>query len=212
MNADRIKILHAANSDAVVIPVSDNLELNFLPSGNAALDEYLSDHRVVQPLDHCGDQLFFIFCDTASCASHRIRRAYNDGVTDAFCKRNCCMHILDNRALWNRLAELLHRLLEALAILRLLDCFERSTEQFHTVCCQNPLLGKLNRKVQPCLSAECRQESVRLLLGDDLLKKLHGQRFDVDTICNVCIRHDGRGVAVHEHNLKTILFQCTARL
>ena len=57
------------------------------------------------------------------------------------------MNIFDNRALWNWFAEFLHRLFESLTILRLLDCFQRSSEQFHAVLCENSLLGKLHGEV-----------------------------------------------------------------
>ena len=86
MNADGIKILHTANGDAVVIAVTDDLELDFLPSGNAALDEYLPNHRVVKPLDDRRNELFLIFCNAAACAAHCIRRTYDDGISDGVCK------------------------------------------------------------------------------------------------------------------------------
>ena len=62
------------------------------------------------------------------------------------------------------------------------------------------------------MSAERRKQTVGLLLGDDLLEKLHCQRLDVDTIGDIRIRHNGCGIAVDKHNLETIFFQCTARL
>ena len=77
---------------------------------------------------------------------------------------------------------------------------------------ENPLLCKLHGEVQTRLPAECREQTVRLLLCDDLLEKLRRQRLDVDTVGDVCIRHNGCGVAVDEHDLETIFPQCTARL
>ena len=147
MNTDGIKILHAANGDAVVIAVTDDLELDFLPSGNAALDEYLPNHRVVKPLDDRRNELFLILGNTTACAAHCIRRAYDDRISDGVCKFDSRMNILDNRALGNRFAEFLHCFLEPLAILRLLNCLQRGAEQFHAMLCENALLGKLHGEV-----------------------------------------------------------------
>ena len=86
VNTNGIKILHAANGDAVVIAVTDDLELDFLPSSNAALDEHLTDHRVIEPLDDRRNELFLIFCNAAACTAHCIRRTDDDRVSDGVCK------------------------------------------------------------------------------------------------------------------------------
>ena len=82
MNTNRVKILHTANGDAVVIAVTDDFKLDFLPSGNAALDEHLPDHRVVEPLDNGRNELFFVLGNTAARAAHCIRRTYNDRISN----------------------------------------------------------------------------------------------------------------------------------
>ena len=82
MNTNRVKILHTANGDAVVIAVTDDFKLDFLPSGNAALDEHLPDHRVVEPLDNGRNELFFVLGNAAARAAHCIRRTYNDRISN----------------------------------------------------------------------------------------------------------------------------------
>ena len=121
MDSDRIKVLHAANSDAVVIAVADDLELDFLPSGNTALDEHLPDHRVSESLDDRCDELLLVLGDATACTAHCIRGANNDRISNVVSKRNRCMDILNDRTLRNRFTELFHRFLEAFAILRFLD-------------------------------------------------------------------------------------------
>ena len=122
------------------------------------------------------------------------------------------MNILDNRTLGDRLAELFHRLLEPLAILRLFNRLERRSEELHAMLRQNALLGKLHGEVQPRLSAERCEQPVGLLLGDDLLQEVHRQWLDVDAVSDIRVRHDGRRVAVDEHDLQTVLLQRAARL
>ena len=212
MDTDRVKILHTADGNAVVVPVTDDFELDLLPSRDTALDEHLPDHGVVQPLDDDGDEFFLILSNAAARTSHGIGRANDDRVADRVGKIHSCVDILDNQALGDRLPEFLHRLLKALAILRLLDGIKRRTEELHTVLRQDPLLRKLNGKVQPRLSAERGEKPIRLLLGNNLRQELHRQRLDVNTVGDIGVRHDGGGIAVDEDDLQPVFLQCTAGL
>ena len=212
MDTDRVKILHTADGNAVVVPVTDDFELDLLPSRDTALDEHLPDHGVVQPLDDDGDEFFLILSNAAARTSHGIGRANDDRVADRVGKIHSCVDILDNQALGDWLPEFLHCLLKALTILRLLDGIERRAEELHTVLRQDALLRKLNGKVQPRLSAERGEKAIRLFLGNNLRQKLHRQRLDVNTVGDIGVRHDGGGIAVDEDNLQPVFLQCTAGL
>ena len=121
MDADRVEVLHVADGDAVVVAVAHDLVLDLFPTGNAALDEHLADHGVRQALDDDLDELFLVLGDAAASTAHRVGRADDDRVADLIGKLHSRWHILDDRALGDWLAELLHRLLEELAVLGALN-------------------------------------------------------------------------------------------
>ena len=121
VDADRVEVLHVADGDAVVVAVAHDLVLDLFPAGDAALDEHLADHGVRQALDDDLDELFLILGDAAAGAAHRVGRADDDRIPDLIGESHSRRHILDDRALGDRLAELLHRLLEELAVLCALD-------------------------------------------------------------------------------------------
>ena len=73
-------------------------------------------------------------------------------------------------------------------------------------------LLQLHAEVQSSLSAQRRQNAVRLFLFDDLFQNLYRQRLDVNLICNILVRHDRRRIGVDENNLDALFLQGTARL
>ena len=122
------------------------------------------------------------------------------------------MHILHDGAFRDRLAEFFHGFLEPFAILSLFDGIKRRAEELYAMLLQYSFFGKLNGKVQPRLPAKGGKEAVGLFLRDNLRQKIDGERFDIDAIRDIRIRHNGRGIAVDEHDLKTVLLECAAGL
>ena len=51
-----------------------------------------------------------------------------------------------------------------------------------------------------------------MFLADDALQEFHVQRFHIDAVRNVRVSHDGRRVAVDQHDLEAFLAQGTAGL
>ena len=139
MHADRIEVFHVADGNAVVVAVAHDLILDFFPPGNAALDQDLANHGVIEALDDDFDEFFFIFRNAAAGAAHGIGRAHDDRIADFIGKGDSGGNIFNNGAFWNRLAKLLHGLLEELTVLRAFDCFERRAKQFHMIFFQNAL-------------------------------------------------------------------------
>ncbi len=212
MHADRVDVLHVTYGDAVVVTVTHDLVLDFLPAGHAALDEHLADHGVVESLDDDIDELFLILSDAAARAAHGIGRAHDDRIADAVGEVHGIGHALDDGALRDWLAELLHRFLKHLAILSAFNGLERRTEQLDVVFLQHALLRELYGEVQSSLAAQRRKQAVRALLRDNFCHELDLQRLDVDAIRDMRIRHDRGRVRVHEHDLEAFLFQGAAGL
>ena len=150
--------------------------------------------------------------DTAAASSQRVRRTEHYRVADLVRKCKAVLHIFHDKGRCHRLADLLHSRLELQTVLRLLDGLRCGSDETHAVCLQEACLLQLHGKVQSCLSSQCGEYAVRLLLQDELLYHLNRQRLDIDAVRDVLIRHDGRRVGVQQNDLKPFLLQGTARL
>ena len=62
------------------------------------------------------------------------------------------------------------------------------------------------------MTAEVRQKGIGAFFGDDLLKTLAVERFDIGDIRRVGVGHDGGGIGVDQHDLVAKRAQCFARL
>ena len=112
----------------------------------------------------------------------------------------------------DRLADLLHQGPEDLAVFGLADGGQRRAEQLDIVLFQDARFGQFRRQVQAGLPAQCRQQAVGPLFGDDALDKLDVQRLDIDRIGGFRVGHDRRRVGVDQHDRDAFLAQRLAGL
>ena len=101
-------------------------------------------------------------------------------------------------------ADALHRLLEQIAVFRLLDRLQVGADQLNAVLLEGAVFGEGHRQVEGGLAAHGGQEGVRALLFDHPTHDIGGERLDVGAIRHVRIGHDRGGVAVHQHHLKSL--------
>ena len=86
------------------------------------------------------------------------------------------------------------------------------TDQLHAVFFKDPLAIEIHREVQSRLAAHRGQNRIGLFLGDDALKHLPVEGFDVGGVGHGRIGHDGRGVGVDEHHAVALFLQRLAGL
>ena len=212
VDADGVKVLHVADRDDVALGVTHDLVLDFLPAGNALLYEDLMDRGQAQTV--CGNfvQLLAVLADAAAGAAHREGGADDDGVADDLGKVQRVVQIFHNFRRDDGLVQLLHRVLEQLAVLGTVNRVGLAGQQADAAAVQKSAAGQLHRQVQAHLAAQVRQDGVGLLLLDDALDDLGGQRLNVNMIGNVGVGHDGGRVGVDEDGLDALGFQRTAGL
>ena len=75
VNADRVEVLHGADCNYVALAVAHYLELNFLPAGDALLDQNLCDRRKAKSVGGYLVELLGGLRDTAAGAAQRERRS-----------------------------------------------------------------------------------------------------------------------------------------
>ena len=108
--------------------------------------------------------------------------------------------------------QLVHALVEEPAILAAAYGGKVAPYHFDAVALERAGLGKLDGDVQRCLAAERGEQRIGLLTIEDLFDSRCGYGFDVSTISQLGIGHDGGGIAVHENDAVALLAQHLARL
>ena len=212
VDADRVNVLHVTDGDGVALVVAHYLVLDFLPACDALLDQNLVNTRVHDAGGRNFAQLLPGVGDAAAGAAERVRRTDDDRQTDLTGEINRILNRVNNLGGNDRLADLLHGVLEHLAVLCLCDGGRISAEQLYAHFIKETVLAQLHGEVQTGLTAEVGQQRVRMFLFDDLLNGFDGHRLDVNLVRHSLVGHDGCRVGVYQNNLQTLLAQCAARL
>ena len=108
--------------------------------------------------------------------------------------------------------DLLHGLIEPLAVLGLVDGVCGRADHLDAVLLKHAVLLEGKRAVERGLSAHGGKDGVRALLGDNLLDHLPLDRLDVGRVGHVRIGHDRRRVGVNQGDPVAFLTEGLARL
>ena len=212
MHADGVEILHRADGEHVPRAVAQDFELDLLPAADVLFDEHLRDGREHEPVVGDEAELLLVVRDAAARAAQRERGAHDDGIAELFCDLNALVHRIGNVRRNDGLMDLLHRLLEELAVLRPVDGVELGADELDPPFVQETGLGELAAHRKAGLAAEGGKQGVGTLLDDDALQTVLGEGFEVNFVCEHLIRHDGRRVGVAEDDVDARILQNTARL
>ena len=212
VDAHRVEVLDRTNDDDVVVRVPHHLHLVFLPTDDRFLDQDLGGRRLIQPVFDHRVEFVLVVRDAAARPAHRERRP--DDRRQAHLRQRLAggFDRLDDVTLADVQPDLFHRLFEPIAGLGLVDHVGVGGDHLDAVLLQHAVFGQCHREVQPRLAAQRRQHRVGAFLGDDLFDHLPRQRFDVRRIGGGRVGHDGRRVAVDQHDLVPLLPQRLARL
>ena len=212
VHAHGVDVLHGAHGDHVAGAVPHDLELDLLPAGDAPLDEHLAHTGEVDAA--IGDLLQGgpVIGDAAAGAAQGVGGADDDRVADLLGEGHGVLHALHHLGGDAGLADGLHAVLEALAVLRLADGVGAGAQQLHPVLLQGAVLIQGHGQVQAGLAAQSGQDGVGLLLLNDLSDGGDVQGLDIHMVGDVLVRHDGGGVGVHQHHLNALFLQGAAGL
>ena len=95
-------------------------------------------------------------------------------------------------------ADLLHRVLEQLAVLGHVDGFARGRDELHAVFGEHAFAHQVERGVQRGLATHGGQQRVGLFLLDDARQRAPVDGLDVDRVGHLRVRHDGRRIGIHQ--------------
>ena len=206
MHANRVKVFHGANGNAVIVSVAQNFVFNFFPAGNTAFNQGLADKAVQKALAYNIVQFLVVVGNAAAGAAQSICRAYDKRITNFTRKFLSCVNGFNNRAFRNRLVDFFHRFLKQLAVFRTFNAFNLGTQKFNIIFAQNTLFIKVNGKIQTNLPAKGCQQSIRAFAFNNAFQKFHINRFNINTVGNMHVRHNSSRVAVYQYNLKPFFF------
>ena len=212
VHAHGVEVFHVANGDGGVVGVPHHLVFNFLEALDALFHQHLPDGGELQGVFHQRNQLRLVVGKAAARTAQRERGAEDDGIADLVCGFDAFLHRGGDRGGQHRLAQRLAELLKLVAVFRLVDTVKARAQDFHLALLQHALGVQAHGEVQARLPAKAGQDGVRPLKAQDLGYVLKRQRFHVNLIGNVDVRHDGGGVGVDEDHLVPLLAQRQAGL
>ena len=212
MNAHGVDVLHVTNGDDIASAVADDLILDFLPAGDAALDQHLAHAAEANAVGGDLVKILHGVGNTAASAAQGIGGTDDHRQTDFLGKchgvLNAFHHFGSNAGLTNGL----HGILKALTVLCLPDGLGAGAQQADAVLLQSSVLCQCHGQVQAGLTAQGGQDGVRALHFNDLGDGSRVQGLDIHMIGNVLIGHNGGRVGVYQHDLNALLPQTAAGL
>mmetsp|Transcript_71241 Transcript_71241/g.189433 ORF Transcript_71241/g.189433 Transcript_71241/m.189433 type:complete len:233 (-) Transcript_71241:1460-2158(-) len=199
VDAHRVKVLHVAHRDAVVVGVAHHLVLELLPALQALVNNDL--RAVDQGSLHQCTKLGFVVRETAAQATQGEGSPHQHWVADALGGIRSFIDCHAARALCHLVPAIIHCLRKELAVLGREDCLDRCAQNGHVVLVKDALLLQLDCAIQSGLSAKCAEDAIGPLTGDDLCHELRIHWQEVDAVCIARGGLDGGYVRVDEDRL-----------
>ena len=200
MHTDRVDVLDRTHHDRVVGGVAHQLEFVLFPPEDRLLEQHLGRRRLVQAVTDHPHEFVPVVREARAEPAHRERRPHHQRVTEVFGGIHRFPDRVHDVTAGDIGTGFENEILEELAVFALLDGFDLRADQLDAVLLQNPGFVEGDRRVEGGLSAQSRQDRIRLLVLDDRLERLVRDRLDVGGIREVGVGHDRRRVRVHEND------------
>ena len=212
VDAHRVDVLHRADGDGGVIGVAHHLELDLLVALDALFHKHFADWGEGEGVPHHVAELLLVVGETAARATQGEGRTQDHRIADALRRGHGFLDAVGDFGGDDRLVDREAQLLEKFAVFRLFDALEGGSQDLHAAFLQDAFLGELDGEVQAGLAAEAGHEGVRTLVADDLGDVFQGEGLHVHLVGHLGVRHDGRGVGVHEDDLVALFLEGDASL
>jgi hypothetical protein len=197
VNTERIKILHVAHGNTVVVGVTDDLIFKLLPTLERLLDKDLG-REGKRSSGHVAE-LLLVVGETGTQTAESIGSSDNDRVTDSLGSLEGLLDSADGDRLGNGDVNLFQSPSEEVTILTQLQSSDAGTEDLDAVLLEESKSLHLNTEVESSLTTERQEDAVRLLLLDDIGNILGGDGEVVDLVSQTVVGLDGSDVGVDEH-------------
>ena len=213
VDAHRVKILDGADHHALVLVVTHDLHLVFLPAEQTFLDEDLVHGREIETVGADTFEFFLVVSDPAAAAAEGKGRADDERVGPEKIGGLAGLgHVFHGARFRDIETDLDHALFEQLAVLALVDGVGLGSDHFDAIFGEDAGFVQLHRQIKRGLTAKGGQQGGRALCGDDFLEGFDVERLDVGDIGKLRIGHDRGRVGVHQNDPITLFPESFARL
>ena len=212
MHTDRVDVFHAADRNRLVIGVTHDFKFDFLIALHALFDQDLMNRGKLEGIDADLFQFLFVIGKASAGAAQCEGRSQNDRITDMLRGFLGFFQAVGDFGRNDRFTDLLAHFLEHLTVFSPFDTLSRCTQQFNAALFQNTFLIQLHRQIQTGLSADAGNDRVRSFITQDLGNVFQGQRFHVNLVRHLGIRHDRGRIGIAQNDLITLFFQGQAGL
>ena len=212
VHAHGIKILNGADDHEVVAKIAHDFEFEFFPAEDGFLDQRLVNRAHVERGRNGFGKFLLVVSNRPASAAKRERWADHEGKTKLIAEPHGIFRVIHQSGGGHFQPDFAARIFEPQAVFGNLDRAERGANHFHFVFFEDAAFGKLDRKIQCGLPSDRGQQRMRLFLGNDFFKIFAGERFDVGSLCQLGIGHDGRGIGVNQNDFVALRAQRLARL
>ena len=177
MDAGVLDMLHdAADDDRLA--VGDRVDVDLDRALQVAIDQQRMALARQQRVRDVAAEVGLVGDDLHRAAAEHIRGANQDRIADCVGGSDRIVEAAHEHALGLSQPELVHQLIEALAILGAIDCIGRRAENRH------PRFGQRHRELQRSLAAELHDDAGGLLALDNRHHVLEGERLEIEAIGN----------------------------
>ena len=180
MDTEWVEVLHITDGDTVVVAVTYDLVLDFLPALEALLYEDLRGEG--EGLATQFVKLSFVVAEAAAQATESVGGTDDDGVAQLLGRTACIFGRLYGVALDRLDADLIELASEEVTVFGIHDSLDGSTQDLDVILLEDAALVECYTAVERCLSTEGKENSLRTLLLDDLLDEEGGDGEEVDLV------------------------------
>ena len=206
MDAERIEVLHVADSDTIVERVTHHFILHLFPALETLLDKHLRRER--ESLLGQGGELLGVVAESGSETAERVGRAEYDGIAEFRGCLECVLLVVAGHRVNGLDIDFIEFIDEDLAVFGINDRLDGSAEHLEVIFVEYALVEKLDTAVESGLAAEREHDSLRTFAGYHLLDKERGDGQEVDMVGDSLGSLHCRDIGIDEHCLYTLLAEC----
>lgn len=158
MNTERVKVLHVAHRNAVVVGVPDDLVLQLLPALERLLDQDLRRQR--QGASGHVPELLLVVCEARAQTAQCVRGTHDNGVSDLVRSVQCFLDGVDGDRLGDGDVDLVQRPGEEVTVLADFQGPHTGSQDLDAVFLKDAHFLHLDSQVQGGLSTEGQEDAV----------------------------------------------------
>ena len=191
VNTHWIEVLDGADNNTVTCGIAHDLHLNFFPTLDGLLYQYLVLWGKQEALFNNLYELFWGMSNAATRATKGKAWANDHGISQLSNNTLGVFHGVSDVCASNLQANVLDCLAEELTVLTGTNGLQVAADDLNVVLVKNASLAKADSTVQSSLTAHVWQERIRTLALNDAGHRFDGDWLNVGSICSFWIGHDG---------------------